>query len=208
MKSGSEIKGKRPVDRLFKLNAMFHKELEQLEEEYELQVQESLPTAEGRARAAAELQQKVNEAQEAARRKVTEELLNRFEIETEKLKADLGQEHAEELAKLKAEFDRVKTSWNAEREQLKAQVVLVRHPLQRFSWPRVSVSARSSLSSYRGLRQISRPLAPFVRFTRRGTLGSSSSPFRWPASPWGGSYSILWAAQYNRVRQRFLMERH
>ena len=125
MKSGSEIKGKRPVDRLFKLNAMFHKELEQLEEEYELQVQESLPTAEGRARAAAELQQKVNEAQEAARRKVTEELLNRFEIETEKLKADLGQEHAEELAKLKAEFDRVKTSWNAEREQLKAQVVQV-----------------------------------------------------------------------------------
>ncbi len=125
MKSDSEIEGKRPVDRLFKLLETFHEELEQVGEEYELQVRESLPTAEGRAQAAAELNQKVDEAGEAARRKVTEELLNRFHVEIEELKADLGKKHAEELAKIKGDFDQAKTSWNAERQQLKAQVVQV-----------------------------------------------------------------------------------
>ena len=125
MKSDSEIEGKRPVDRLFKLLETFHEELEQVGEEYELQARESLSTAEGRAQAAAELNEKVGEAEEVARRKVTEELLNRFHVEIEELKAELGKGHAEELAKLKGEFDQAKTSWNAERQRLKAQVVQV-----------------------------------------------------------------------------------
>ena len=106
-KPKQEIAGKRSVDRLFKILATLHAELEDLESSFELELQESVQAAEAKLRTASaeEQEQAVTTAQAAIRKEVSKDLLDRFEIETQVLKADFEQRRNEEFEKLRADSE-------------------------------------------------------------------------------------------------------
>ncbi len=106
MEPTQKIEGK-SSKRLSKVLETVRQELENVEAYFDLQVHESVQAAEARvtALAAEDQQQAVTEVQEAIRREVTEDLLKRFDVETEQLKADFEQGRNEESEKLKADFE-------------------------------------------------------------------------------------------------------
>ena len=106
MEPTQKIEGK-PSKRLSKVLETLRQELENVEAYLDLQVHESVQAAEARvtALAAEDQQQAVTEAQETIRKEVTEDLLKRFDVESEQLKADFEQGRKEEFEKLKADFE-------------------------------------------------------------------------------------------------------
>lgn len=103
----AQSEGKSPVNRLLKILANFSVEVESFEEDVEFQIQDAISSTEARlkALAAEQLQHAVGETKAAIRTQVTRELLDRFVIEIDVLKAELEQRHREELKQFKADVE-------------------------------------------------------------------------------------------------------
>ena len=150
-KPTQETEDKRPVDRLFKILATLHAELESLEESVEVQLQDSVRVTEAKlkALAAEEQQEMVRETEAAIRKQVSKDLLDRFAVETEVLKAEFEQRRDEEFETFKADVEEEKekaiaaiklekelmaqerqaeaAQWNEERDRLNEQVTEATH---------------------------------------------------------------------------------
>ena len=150
-KPTQETEGKRPVDRLFKILATLHAELESLEDGVEVQLQDSVRATEAKlkALAAEEQQEMVRETEVAIRKQVSKDLLDRFAVETEVVKAEFEQRRNEEFETFKADVEEEKekaiaaiklekelmaqerqaeaAQWNEERDRLKEQVTEATH---------------------------------------------------------------------------------
>ena len=146
LKPTKETENSRTLDRVFKIVATLHAELQSLEESVDLQLQDSVRATEARlkALAAEEQQEMVRETEAAVRQQVSKDLLDRFGFEMEILKAEHAQQLSAEIQELKAALENEKDTsvaaaksesearvkdleaeaaeWTVEREQLQAQV--------------------------------------------------------------------------------------
>jgi chromosome segregation ATPase len=102
MSSREGLAGNRRADRIFKIISELQQETEQFEAEFEVLLKQSSENEKGRAEATERLEHQIKEAEEAARRKVQQELLARFEDEIGRLNVGFEQRLRQEIAETEA----------------------------------------------------------------------------------------------------------